>query len=166
MRKQKSGHIVGISTVLVDQPLACARISLPVPTKSAIPEFNRALAMELVSDGIRANTISPSVVDTPIPAKDDHEILKKPQLLVRISQIVDALLYLESASMVNGENIRIGGGAQKSFQTERHVTTHPLHQIFEARSFFAASTMFARAWRVSVQPRVFKPQSGLTHRRS
>ncbi len=122
MRKQKSGHIVGISTVLVDQPLAGARISLPVLTKSAIPEFNRALAMELVADGIRANTISPSVVDTLMPAKDDHEILKKLQLLVRISQIVDALLYLESAPMVNGENIRIGGGAQKSFQTERQLT--------------------------------------------
>jgi NAD(P)-dependent dehydrogenase (short-subunit alcohol dehydrogenase family) len=73
MRKQKSGHIVGISTVLVDPPLAGARISLPVLTKSAIPEFNRALAMELVADGIRANTISPSVVDTPMPAIDDHE---------------------------------------------------------------------------------------------
>ena len=30
MRKQKSGHILGISTVLVDQPLAGATISLPV----------------------------------------------------------------------------------------------------------------------------------------
>jgi hypothetical protein len=72
MRNQKSGHIVSISTVLVDQSLAGAMISLPVLTKSAIPEFNRALAMELVA-----------VLLTPIPAKDDHEILKKLQLLVR-----------------------------------------------------------------------------------
>jgi NAD(P)-dependent dehydrogenase (short-subunit alcohol dehydrogenase family) len=114
MRKQKSGHIVGISTVLVDQPLAGATISLPVLTKSTIPAFNRALAMEFVADGIRANTISPSVVDTPMHANDDHEILKKLQpipQLVQISEIVDALLYLQSAPMVNGENIRIDGGA-------------------------------------------------------
>jgi len=114
MRKQKSGHIVGISTVLVDQPLAGAAISLPVLTKSTIPAFNRALAMEFLADGIRVNTISPSVVDTPMHANDDHEILKKLQpipRLVQISEIVDALLYLQSAPMVNGENIHIDGGA-------------------------------------------------------
>jgi NADPH:quinone reductase-like Zn-dependent oxidoreductase len=43
MRKQKSGHIVGISTVLVDQPLAGATITLPVITKSTMPAFHRAL---------------------------------------------------------------------------------------------------------------------------
>jgi len=114
MRKQKSGHIVSISTVLTDQPLAGAPISLPVLTKSTIPAFSRALAMEYVADGIRFNTISPGVVDTPMHANDDHESLKKlspvPRL-VQISEIVDALLYLQSAPMVNGENIRIDGGS-------------------------------------------------------
>ena len=114
MSKQKSGHIVSISTVLVDQPLAGAHIALPVITKSTIPAFSRALAMEYVADGIRFNTISPGVVDTPMHANDDHEFLKKlhpiPRL-VQISEIVDALLYLQSAPMVNGENIRIDGGA-------------------------------------------------------
>src|SRR5215471_8673126 len=114
MRRQKSGHIVSISTVLTDQPLAGAPISLPVITKSTIPAFSRALAMEYVGDGIRANTISPGVVDTPMHANDDHESLKKlhpvPRL-VQISEIVDAVLYLQSATMVNGENIRLDGGA-------------------------------------------------------
>src|SRR6266404_1791089 len=114
MRKRTSGHVVSISTTLTDQPLAGAPISLPVITKSTIPAFSRALAMEYVADGIRANTISPGVVDTPMHASDDHELLKKlhpiPRL-VQISEIVDALLYLESAPMVNGENIRIDGGA-------------------------------------------------------
>jgi len=114
MRKQKSGHVVSLSTVLVDQPLAGAHIALPVITKSTIPAFSRALAMEYVADGIRFNTISPGVVDTPMHANDDHELLKKlhpiPRL-VQISEIVDALLYLQSAPMVNGENIRIDGGA-------------------------------------------------------
>src|SRR5437870_9481290 len=114
MRKQKSGHIVSISTVLTDQPLAGAPISLPVITKSTLPAFSRALAMEYVADGIRVNTISPGVVDTPMHANDDHELLKKlhpiPRL-VQVSEIVDALFYLQSAPMVNGENIRIDGGA-------------------------------------------------------
>jgi NAD(P)-dependent dehydrogenase (short-subunit alcohol dehydrogenase family) len=114
MRKQKSGHIVSISTVLTDQPLAGAPIALPVLTKSTIPAFSRALAMEYVADGIRFNTISPGVVDTPMHANDDHGMLKKlhpiPRL-VQVSEIVDALFYLQSAPMVNGENIRIDGGA-------------------------------------------------------
>lgn len=114
MRKQKSGHVVGISTVLVDQPLAGAHIALPVITKSTIPAFSRAMAMEYVADGIRFNTISPGVVDTPMHANDNHELLKKlhpiPRL-VQISEIVDALLYLQAAPMVNGENIRIDGGS-------------------------------------------------------
>ena len=114
MRKQKTGHIVSISTVLVDQPFAGGHAALPVITKSTIPAFSRALAMEYVADGIRVNTISPGVVDTQLHAHDDHEALKKlhpiPRL-VQISEIVDALFYLQSAQMVNGENIRIDGGA-------------------------------------------------------
>jgi NAD(P)-dependent dehydrogenase (short-subunit alcohol dehydrogenase family) len=114
MRKQRSGHIVGISTVLTDQPLAGAPISLAVITKSTIPAFSRALAMECVADGIRVNTISVGVVDTPMHANDDHEVLKKlnpARRLVQVSEIVDTLFYLQSAPMVNGENIRIDGGA-------------------------------------------------------
>jgi len=114
MRKQKAGHIVSIATVLVDQPLAGAPIALPVLTKSTLPAFSRALAMEYVVDGIRVNTISPGVVDTPMHANDDQEFLKKlhpiPRL-VQISEIVEALFYLQSAPMVNGENLRIDGGA-------------------------------------------------------
>jgi NAD(P)-dependent dehydrogenase (short-subunit alcohol dehydrogenase family) len=114
MQKQKSGHIVSIATVLVDQPLAGAPIALAVLTKSTIPAFSRALAMEFVGDGLRANTISPGVVDTPMHAKDDHQQLAKLNptgRLVQVWEIVDALLYLESANMVNGENIRIDGGS-------------------------------------------------------
>jgi len=114
MRKQKSGHIVSISAIVAEQPLAGAPISLPVITKSTLPAFSRALAMEFVADGIRANTISPGAVDTPMHANDDHEVLKKLSpagRLIQISDIVDAVLYLESALMVNGENIRVDGGA-------------------------------------------------------
>src|SRR6266478_2219132 len=114
MRKQKSGHIVSVSTTLVDQPLAGAPISLPVLTKGTIPAFSRALAMEYVADGIRVNTISPGVVNTPMHANNDHAFLKTlhpiPRL-VEVSDMVDAVLYLESATMVNGENIHVDGGA-------------------------------------------------------
>jgi len=35
----------------------------------------------------------------------------KPFRLVEVSDMVDAVLYLQSATMVNGENIRVDGGA-------------------------------------------------------
>jgi NAD(P)-dependent dehydrogenase (short-subunit alcohol dehydrogenase family) len=53
-------------------------------------------------------------VDTPMHARDDHEQLKTLNpagRLVMVSEIVDAFLYLESAPMVNGENLRVDGGA-------------------------------------------------------
>ena len=114
MHKQKSGHIVSISAAIVDQPFAGAQISLPVITKSTLPAFSRALAMEYVADGIRVNTISPGTVNTPMHAHDDPEVLKKLNplhLLVEIPEIVDTVLYLQSMPNVNGENIRIDGGA-------------------------------------------------------
>ena len=114
MRKQKSGHIVSIATTLTEQPLAGAPNALPVITKSTMPAFSRQLSMEYFAEGIRANTISPGVVDTPMHTNDDLELLKSlspSHRLVQISEIVDALLYLESAPMVNGENLRIDGGA-------------------------------------------------------
>lgn len=114
MQKQKSGHIVNISTVLTDQPLAFATVTLPVITKSTLPAFSRALAMEYLKEGIRVNTISLGVVDTPMHANDDHEFLKTLHpihRLIQTSEVVDTLLYLQSAPMVNGENIRIDGGA-------------------------------------------------------
>jgi len=87
MPKQKSDQIVGISRVLVDQPLAGATIMLQVVTKSTMPAFHRTLAMEFVADGIRANTISSSVIDTPMHTKDDYEILKKRQPIPRFVKI-------------------------------------------------------------------------------
>lgn len=70
--------------------------------------------MEYVADGIRANTISPGTVNTPMHLHDDPEVLKKLNplhLLVQVPEIVDTLLYLQSMPNVNGEDIRIDGGA-------------------------------------------------------
>jgi NAD(P)-dependent dehydrogenase (short-subunit alcohol dehydrogenase family) len=114
MRRRRAGHVVGISTMLVDQPLASA-----AHLAARHHQVHGSGVQPRPGDGVRgrrdrANTISPGVVDTPMHANDDHEAMKKlmpiPRL-VQISEIVDALLYLESAPMVNGENIRIDGGA-------------------------------------------------------
>ena len=46
-------------------------------------------------------------------AKDNHAVLAKFHPLawmVEISDIVDAVLYLQNATFVTGENIRVDGG--------------------------------------------------------
>lgn len=114
MRKQKSGHIVSISTSLVDQPIAGVPASLPVLTKSTLSAVGRELAIEYAADNIRVNTISPGVVNTPMHTNENHEALKQFAPLKRLaetSEIVDAILFLTSATFITGENLRIDGGA-------------------------------------------------------
>jgi NAD(P)-dependent dehydrogenase (short-subunit alcohol dehydrogenase family) len=89
-------------------------MALQVITKSTMPAFSRALALEYAANGIRVNTVSPGVVDTPMHANDDHNALAKLhpiQRLAQTSEIVDAILYLQSATFVTGENLKVDGGA-------------------------------------------------------
>jgi NAD(P)-dependent dehydrogenase (short-subunit alcohol dehydrogenase family) len=114
MRKQKEGHVVSISTALTDQPVAAIPASLPVLTKSTIPAMSKQLAIEYAADNIRFNTVSPGIVNTPMHADEDHEQLKQfapMHRLAETSEIVEAVLFLNSAKFISGENIRVDGGA-------------------------------------------------------
>jgi NAD(P)-dependent dehydrogenase (short-subunit alcohol dehydrogenase family) len=113
MKKQNSGHVVSISAVIVDQPSASAPALLAVLSKSPMPAASKALALEYAADNIRFNTVSPGVVNTPMHANDNHAALAKFHPLARmgeVSDIVDAVLYLQNATFVTGENIRVDGG--------------------------------------------------------
>jgi NAD(P)-dependent dehydrogenase (short-subunit alcohol dehydrogenase family) len=113
MKKQNSGHVVNISAVLADQPSRSAPALLAVLSKSTMPAVSKALALEYAANGIRVNTVSPGIVNTPMHANDDHEALGKFHPIARmaeISDIVGAVLYLESAGFVTGENLRVDGG--------------------------------------------------------
>jgi NAD(P)-dependent dehydrogenase (short-subunit alcohol dehydrogenase family) len=113
MKKQNSGHVVNISAVLADQPSRSVRALLAVLSKSTMPAVSKALALEYAADNIRFNTVSPGNVNTPMHAKDDHAALARFHPLGRmaeISDIVDAVLYLQNATFVTGENIRVDGG--------------------------------------------------------
>jgi NAD(P)-dependent dehydrogenase (short-subunit alcohol dehydrogenase family) len=65
MRLQKSGHIVNITSSIVDQPVAGLTGSLINLTKGGLQSVTRALAIEFARDGVRFNAISPGVVNTP-----------------------------------------------------------------------------------------------------
>ena len=79
-----------------------------------MPAVSQALAQDYAANNIRFNTVSPAVINTPMHANADHAALAKLHPLGRIgevSEIVDAVLYLQNATFVTGENIRVDGGA-------------------------------------------------------
>src|SRR6201998_4977873 len=113
MKKQNSGHVVNISAVVADQPSGAAPAVLAVLSKSPMPAVSKALALEYARNNIRFNTVSPGVIDTPMHAQSDHTALAKFHPLGRmgeISDVVYVILYLQKATFVTGENIRVDGG--------------------------------------------------------
>jgi NAD(P)-dependent dehydrogenase (short-subunit alcohol dehydrogenase family) len=113
MLAQRHGHIVQITTTLVDQPIAGAPSGLAGLTKGGLDAVTRALAIEYAQSGIRANAVAPGIIKTPMHAPQTHEFLGGLHPLGRmgeIQEIVDAVLYLERAGFVTGETLHVDGG--------------------------------------------------------
>jgi len=64
MVKQSSGSIIGVSSVAGMRYLGYPHLAYSV-TKAAVTHFIKMLAQQYASDGIRANTIVPGLIDTP-----------------------------------------------------------------------------------------------------
>ncbi len=113
MEEQGSGHVVSITTALVEQPQSSVPSILASLTKGGIQAATRALAIEYARRGIRANAVAPGVIKTPMHAADTHDFLAALHPVGRmgeISEIVDAILYLDSAEFVTGQILHVDGG--------------------------------------------------------
>ncbi|GGC87778.1 SDR family NAD(P)-dependent oxidoreductase [Chelatococcus reniformis] len=113
MVKQGSGHIVNITTSLVDQPIAGVPSVLASLTKGGLNAATRSLAIEYASTGVRVNAVSPGIIKTPMHAPETHEALARLHPVGRMGEIrdiVEAVLYLETASFVTGEILHVDGG--------------------------------------------------------
>jgi NAD(P)-dependent dehydrogenase (short-subunit alcohol dehydrogenase family) len=114
MRPRGAGHVVTITTSLAGQPIAGVPAAVSVLTKGGLNAATRALAIEHAAEGIRFNAVAPGVVDTPMHAPESHAVLKHLHPVARlatVSEIVDAVLYLEGAAFVTGEILHVDGGA-------------------------------------------------------
>lgn len=114
MLAQGSGHIVTITTSLVDQPMTAVPSVLASLTKGGLDAMTRALAMEHATRGIRVNAVSPGIIDTPMHAAAAHDALATLQPLGRlgtVEDVVQAVLYLDGAAFVTGETLHVDGGA-------------------------------------------------------
>jgi NAD(P)-dependent dehydrogenase (short-subunit alcohol dehydrogenase family) len=113
MARQGSGHIVNITTSLVDQANSKSPSALASLTKGGLNSVVKSLAIEYAPRGVRVNAVAPGVIKTPMHGPEKHEALAKFHPLGRmgeISDIVDAVLYLESAGFVTGEILHVDGG--------------------------------------------------------
>lgn len=114
MVAQQSGHIVNITTTLVGQPVRGVPSALASLTKGGLDAVTRSLAIEYADRGIRVNAVAPGVIKTPMHPPETRAALAALHPLGRIGEIeeiVDAVLYLESASFVTGETLHVDGGA-------------------------------------------------------
>jgi len=113
MLKQGSGHIVSITTSLVNQPIAGVPAALASITKGGLNSVTQALAIEFATSGVRVNAVSPGIIKTPMHAPETHAALSTLNPVGRMGEIrdiVDAVLYLEGAGFVTGEILHVDGG--------------------------------------------------------
>ena len=113
MLKQGSGHIVSITTSLTDHPIAGVPSALANLTKGGINSATKSLAIEFAARGVRVNAVSPGVIKTPMHAPETHDFLASIHPVGRMGEIrdvVDAVLYLETAGFVTGEILHVDGG--------------------------------------------------------
>src|SRR5258705_11017660 len=59
MNKQGSGHVVTVTTSLVDQPMTSVPAVLASLTKGALNAATKSLAIEYAKNGVRVNAVSP-----------------------------------------------------------------------------------------------------------
>jgi NAD(P)-dependent dehydrogenase (short-subunit alcohol dehydrogenase family) len=116
MLKQHGGHVVNISASIAAHADAVEPTALTALTKGGLAAVTKSLAVEYASRGIRVNAVAPGITQTPLQPAGSYtpEALagKLPPLgrVGQVSDVVDGILYLESAPYVTGEILYIDGG--------------------------------------------------------
>lgn len=112
-RAGKGGHVVSISTSLVDHANSNVPSALASLTKGGLNAATKSLAIEYASRNIRFNIVSPGIIKTPMHAPETHGVLASLHPVGRmgeIDDIVNAVLYLDGANFITGEILHVDGG--------------------------------------------------------
>ena len=119
------GSIVNVSSV--QATVSQERVVAYTTSKSAISGLTRSLAVDYADRGIRANTVSPGSVDTPMLRwaaglfrgdRSEDEVVASWGLahplgrVARAEEVAEAIVFLasERASFVTGTDLRVDGG--------------------------------------------------------
>lgn len=113
MAVQRSGHVVQISTSLVDQPINGLPSVLASLTKGGLNAATRSLAIEYAGRGVRVNAVALGIIKTPMNGPEAYAALAAMHPLGRMGEVqdvIDGVLYLENAPFVTGEILHVDGG--------------------------------------------------------
>jgi NAD(P)-dependent dehydrogenase (short-subunit alcohol dehydrogenase family) len=107
------GHLVNVSTSLVDHANSQVPAALASLTKGGLTAVTKSLAIEYAGRGIRVNAVALGIIRTPMHPAESYETLAGMHPLGRIGEIddvVEAIVYLEQARFVTGEILHVDGG--------------------------------------------------------
>ena len=113
LAREGGGHVVNLSTSLVDHANSEVHSALASLTKGGLNAVTKALAIEYAGRGIRVNAVGLGVIRTPMHPPATHGTLAALHPLGRMGEVddvVDAIVYLESARFVTGEILHVDGG--------------------------------------------------------
>ena len=113
LRQGDGGHVVQMTTSLVDHAMSNVPSGLASLTKGGLQSATKSLAIEFAKQGVRVNAVSPGIIQTPMHAPETYGGLAGLHPVGRmgtIDDIVDGVLYLENAPFVTGEILHIDGG--------------------------------------------------------
>jgi NAD(P)-dependent dehydrogenase (short-subunit alcohol dehydrogenase family) len=113
MEKNASGHVVTVTTSLIDHAIDGVPSVLASLTKGGLNAATRSLAIEYAKKGIRANAVSPGIIKSPMHPQESHAALGALHPvghMGEMSDVVGAVLYLDAAPFVTGEILHVDGG--------------------------------------------------------
>jgi NAD(P)-dependent dehydrogenase (short-subunit alcohol dehydrogenase family) len=113
LNQGNGGHVVSISTTLVEHANSNVPSALASLTKGGVNAATRALAVEYATRGIRSNAVALGIIRTPMHDPSEYDALAALHPVGRVGDVddvVDAVLYLENASFVTGEILHVDGG--------------------------------------------------------
>jgi NAD(P)-dependent dehydrogenase (short-subunit alcohol dehydrogenase family) len=113
MVKRGGGHVVQVTTSLVDHAITGVPSVLASLTKGGLNAATKSLAIEYAKRGIRVNAVALGIIKSSMHPVETHAQLAPLHpvgQMGEVSDVVDAILYLESAGFVTGEILHVDGG--------------------------------------------------------
>jgi NAD(P)-dependent dehydrogenase (short-subunit alcohol dehydrogenase family) len=114
MLTRSGGHVVTISATIAEVADSGTPAVLTALTKGGLAAATRSLAIEYASRGIRVNAVSPGIIKTSMYPAESYDDLGDglPPIgrVGQVSDVVDAILFLESSPYITGEVLHVDGG--------------------------------------------------------